>query len=91
MPWAYDLALWQYDVVATRLSGKVQFRRPYPRPLISEDIRWNKFLLDAMAYIVEAERVFSRPPEEWGDKETAFASEMMQRLSDAGFSLLAVI
>ncbi len=81
------MAEWQLDIIATQLTGQVQFKRPYPRPLFTEERRWNGFLLEAMEYIVEADRVFSKPPEKWGDTETAFAREMLQQLSAAGFPL----
>jgi len=87
LPWAYELALWQQDLVATRLTGQVQFKRPYPRPLLSEEMRWNGFLLEAMDYITEADKVFRKPPETWGDSETAFARAMLEALAAAEFPL----
>ncbi len=82
-----ELANWLIDPVATALTGKVTFKRPYPRPLLSEEMRWNGFLLEAMDYIIEADKVFRKPPEQWGDDDTAFARAMLAQLAAAGFPL----
>jgi len=74
LPWAYELALWQQDLVATRLTGQVQFKRPYPRPILSADMRCDG-------------KVFRKPPETWGDSETAFARAMLEALAAAEFPL----
>jgi hypothetical protein len=81
------LANWLIDPVATSLTGKVSFKRPYPRPLLSEEMRWNGFLLKAMEHVVEADRVFKMPPEKWEKEEDAFVRSMLGALSEAGFSL----
>ncbi|MCC6603106.1 MAG: hypothetical protein IT327_07845 [Anaerolineae bacterium] len=69
------------------LTGQVQFKRPYPRPLLSEEMRWNGFLLEAMEHVIAADKVFRKPPEQWGDDDTAFARAMLAGLAAAGIPL----
>jgi len=50
-------------------------------------MRWNGFLLEAMEHVIAADRVFRKPPEQWGDDDTAFARAMLAGLAAAGIPL----
>jgi hypothetical protein len=74
------MAQWCYDPAASTLAGRIQLRLPYPQANWREEQRWNAFLLKAMHHVLAAERVFSRPAEEWGSAENEFYRQMIREL-----------
>ena len=66
------MAQWLYDPVAAALAGAVRFRLPYPQANWREEKRCNGFLIQAMEKMAEAERVFTKPVEQWGKTEDEF-------------------
>lgn len=87
MPWAWYWANWYYDPVSSYLSGLPQFSKPYPQTGYEADVLWNDFPLRAMSYTIEADRVFRKDPETWGQVEDAFYDEMIAGLNESGTEL----
>jgi hypothetical protein len=77
------MAKWCFDPVATALSGRVEFRLPYPQANWREERRWNGFLLEAMRTVTEAYRIFSKPAEQWDAEENLFYVNMLKGLKTA--------
>jgi len=80
LPWAYTMASWCVDPVATAQTGRTQFRHPYPQNGRSWRVQqqWNQFPLRAMQHMVEAERVYSKPPDKWKDADRKFDQKTLQ-------------
>lgn len=76
------MAQWCFDPLSSSLVRSVKFRMPYPKPDWYEERTWNRPLIAAMQHATEADGVFSKDPEAWGDEETTFYRTMLEGLAD---------
>lgn len=80
MPWAWHMAQWLYDPVASALSGEFRFRLPYPKENWFDEVKWNEFPLIAMRVCWAADKVFSKNPEKWDKADNDFFLWMTETL-----------
>jgi hypothetical protein len=82
MPWAWEMGNWLLDTTQTGLSNRARFRRPYPRKNYSDDIKWNKPILDCIDVVFAAYDVFSLDPGKWDKAHRNFYKAMLDGLEN---------
>lgn len=88
LPWAWHVALWCYDPVASHLAGRPQFRRPFPGRDWNEDVRLNGPIEEAMQYVVRVHRIYEKDPDKRSKEDEQFIQRMISEASQWQASMI---
>lgn len=69
MPWSMAMAMWLFDPVATAVTGRTQFKLPYPGGDWDRERQMNEPLLEHMKTAARVAALFAKDAEKWNEED----------------------